>query len=106
MSPSYDPRKKVSTTAQAQGEESATTVTSQVWQKSGRCPKGTIPIRRPKEKILPQNENQIVHMRKKPIHHVAHNGTQNLHQANHSVCCLFILFELSSSSKIRVLNMQ
>lgn len=35
------------------GRDSRATMTSQLWHKNGSCPKGTVPIRRAKDKHLP-----------------------------------------------------
>ncbi|XP_035831044.1 uncharacterized protein LOC110876003 isoform X2 [Helianthus annuus] len=64
----------------------ATTTTSQIWQKSGSCPKGTIPIRRIQKNVI--NNNGHVYGRKQPSEPryqetTLENTTNSL--ANHSV---------------------
>lgn len=91
MTPTYDPREEImrkETKSWKEKEKSEITVTSQLWQREGiACPKGTIPIRRiPKMKDFPIHN----YGRKKPNYHIMQlNGTQNLMQANHSVCMCF-----------------
>lgn len=43
MSPSHDVEMQ---TADERSRGSSATVTAQIWQRSGSCPKGTIPVRR------------------------------------------------------------
>lgn len=80
-------------------EVSSMTVISQLWQKSGSCPKKTIPIRRIRRSDLLKAANSVENYgRKKPsfLHKVAQpNGSQksNLLQMNHSVLSLTLNFE-------------
>lgn len=58
MVPSYNSPKEDTTTEtksakmKQRDEESYVTTTSQIWQKSGSCPKGTIPVRRIQKREL------------------------------------------------------
>lgn len=48
MTPTYNP----TDTVKERNKESAMTVT-QIWKQSGSCPKGTIPVRRTRQKHTP-----------------------------------------------------
>ncbi|KAF5468083.1 hypothetical protein F2P56_012264 [Juglans regia] len=93
MTPSYDPS-ETKTKSKWDHEVSSVTVTSQLWQKSGSCPKGTIPIRRIRRSDQFKAGNSVENYgRKKPsfLHQVAQlNGSQNsnLLQMNHSKAIL------------------
>ncbi|KAF2304388.1 hypothetical protein GH714_030653 [Hevea brasiliensis] len=73
MAPSYDPKMdsatetttRTNTLNKRNNEDSSVTVTSQLWQKSGSCPKGTIPIRRVQEKELLKTDSTEEYGRKK-----------------------------------------
>ncbi|XVE97638.1 hypothetical protein REPUB_Repub03eG0036000 [Reevesia pubescens] len=54
MAPSYNPTIDAIPTS----EQSFRTVTSQLWHKNGSCPKGTIPVRRSKNKALVSNSGE------------------------------------------------
>ncbi|KAA8525187.1 hypothetical protein F0562_006949 [Nyssa sinensis] len=74
-------------------EDSSMTVTSQLWQRSGNCPKGTIPIRRIQVKDRLQANSTENYGRKKPrfFHQVApfnDHKNPNLQQDNHSLAIL------------------
>ncbi|XP_052170441.1 uncharacterized protein LOC127786813 [Diospyros lotus] len=65
--------------------ESAVTVTSQLWQRSGRCPKGTIPIRRTprKERMFQSNARMNPRFSKR-----YENSDMQLQLKNHSLAML------------------
>lgn len=94
MAPSYDPTMETSTEAASRtktmnkrnNEDSPVTITSQVWQKSGSCPKGTIPIRRFQEKELLKTSSIEDYGRKKPSFSTPNKETSNLRLSNRSVC--------------------
>ncbi|KAK3003260.1 hypothetical protein RJ639_019594 [Escallonia herrerae] len=91
MRPSFDPRSKItrSTTGRDTNkkEDSSQSVTSQLWHRSGSCPKGTIPIRRNQKKdALKVNQNHS-YGRKKPMH-IDLNNNPLFAQANHSLSIL------------------
>lgn len=69
-------------------EHTAMTTTSQLWHKSGSCPKGTIPIRRIQKHLLKDN-NIHTYGRKKPNHEPKNQEStlkDNINSlANHSV---------------------
>ncbi|KAG4931514.1 hypothetical protein JHK82_048622 [Glycine max] len=58
-------------------EGSSVTVTSQVWQKSGRCPEGTIPVRRIQERDMIKAHSIEDYGRKKPSFSHQHVGQLN-----------------------------
>lgn len=103
MTPSYDPttETRAETIAAKLGgrkRESSRTVTSQLWQKSGSCPKGTIPVLRIQKKDLLKSNSVGEYGRKKQPGFTNEltlgNDSENsyLQQANHSVCTLVIPF--------------
>ncbi|XVE53779.1 hypothetical protein DITRI_Ditri03aG0029700 [Diplodiscus trichospermus] len=73
-------------------EQSSKTVKSQLWHKSGSCPKGTIPVRRTQNKgILPNSKDG--YSNKKPSYNdiVKKSSKETpltLHQKNHSKAIL------------------
>ncbi|XVF89127.1 hypothetical protein PTKIN_Ptkin19aG0105500 [Pterospermum kingtungense] len=69
MKPSYSPNKEEIPTSE---QSNSRTLTTQLWQKSGKCPKGTIPVRRTQNKLK-------LNMKKAPL---------TLHQKNHSKAIL------------------
>ncbi|RDX76387.1 hypothetical protein CR513_43629, partial [Mucuna pruriens] len=77
------------------GKESTLTVTSQVWQKSGRCPEGTIPVRRIRKRELLKARSIEDYGRKRPSfsHHYVAQLNNNLESfvqlKNHSKAILF-----------------
>jgi len=87
------------------GEELSLNVTSQVWQKSGKCPKGTIPVRRIRKKELLKAHSIEDYGRKKPnfSHHQDGQVNKNLDSfvqlKNHSVS-LVILIALLTTIKV------
>ncbi|KAL3818978.1 hypothetical protein ACJIZ3_004883 [Penstemon smallii] len=69
------------------------TTTTQVWQRSGSCPKGTIPIRRTQKHNIPKGEKVDNYGRKKPMilnHDKKLNESKMLYlrQMNHSLAIL------------------
>ncbi|XP_027333752.1 uncharacterized protein LOC113848439 [Abrus precatorius] len=76
-------------------EESSLTVTSQVWQRSGSCPEGTIPVRRIQKRDLLKAHSIEDYGRKKPSfsHHYVGQLNENLESfvtlQNHSKAILF-----------------
>ncbi|KAG8635931.1 hypothetical protein MANES_16G077400v8 [Manihot esculenta] len=96
MAPSYDPTMETSTEAASRtktmnkrnNEDSPVTITSQVWQKSGSCPKGTIPIRRFQEKELLKTSSIEDYGRKKPSFSTPNKETSNLRLSNRSMSIL------------------
>ncbi|XVE53923.1 hypothetical protein DITRI_Ditri03aG0040900 [Diplodiscus trichospermus] len=64
MKPSYNPTVEEIPTS----EQSSRTVTSQIWQKKGSCPKGTIPVRRTQNKGLLSNSEEG-YSKRKPSHY-------------------------------------
>ncbi|CAN4120242.1 unnamed protein product [Withania somnifera] len=87
MRPSYNPIME-STKSRNDEEESYKCVTTQTWQKSGSCPKGTIPIRRKQN-----NNNNKKDQIKKPSFFYRDRGFKinkdaNLSQKNHSLAIL------------------
>ncbi|WJZ84812.1 hypothetical protein VitviT2T_004393 [Vitis vinifera] len=99
MTPSYDPttETRAETIAAKLGgrkRESSRTVTSQLWQKSGSCPKGTIPVLRIQKKDLLKSNSVGEYGRKKQPGFTNEltlgNDSENsyLQQANHSKAVL------------------
>ncbi|KAK3003261.1 hypothetical protein RJ639_019595 [Escallonia herrerae] len=80
MKPSYVRRMEpITITASAKSfmkEDSPVILTSQLWHKSGSCPKGTIPIRRTRKKDVLESNNFRSYGRKEPIHHAKHDVDQ------------------------------
>lgn len=76
---------------QRDNEEPTLTVTSQVWQRSGKCPEGTIPVRRIQKRELLKAHSIDEYGRKKPS--FSHRQVGHLNQSidsfvqlqNHSV---------------------
>lgn len=69
---------------------SSVTVTSQLWQRSGNCPDGTIPIRRVQKENLLKSSSLKEYGRKKPrlsqrFNHLDKNIDLHLPQENRSV---------------------
>ncbi|XP_030955689.1 uncharacterized protein LOC115977805 [Quercus lobata] len=88
MTPSYDPT-ETKTRTKWDEKHSSMTMTSQLWQKSGSFPKGTIPVRRIRKNDLLKAYSVEHYGRKKPSfsHQVAQssdNQNSNFQQMNHS----------------------
>lgn len=68
--------------------ENAKTITSQLWHRSGSCPKGTIPVRRIQKHL--QNKKEVHdYGRKKPsepMNETIKTMEASNSLANHSVC--------------------
>lgn len=99
MTPNYDPtaETRAETAVAKVGDrerESSRIVTSQLWQKSGSCPGGTIPILRIENKSPLSNSSVREHGRKKKTRFsnqpTLGNNSENSYVllANHSVCML------------------
>ncbi|XP_058223054.1 protein neprosin-like [Rhododendron vialii] len=97
MTPSYHPTmERTSTTMKASTKGkggSSLNVTSQLWQRSGSCPEGTIPIRRIQKQDLLKANSLKEYGRKKPrfsqrFQHLGDNIDSFLQQENHSVAIL------------------
>ncbi|KAK6912786.1 Neprosin [Dillenia turbinata] len=90
MTPSYDTTPQgASSTKMGKDYDSDVTITTQLWQKSGSCPKGAIPVRGVPTKYLVSRS----YGRKGPAfsHRVTHSddaGSSNLKQPNHSLAIL------------------
>ncbi|KAJ7958326.1 Protein of Unknown Function (DUF239) [Quillaja saponaria] len=122
MTPTYDPtlERRAATKARSKTtsnkmkqmhEESSMIVTSQVWQKSGTCPEGTIPIRRIRKKDLLKAHSVEDYGRKKPsfsrrFDQLNQNPNLSVQQTNHSKAILFTVgFRyLGAKGDIRVWN--
>ncbi|KAL5071722.1 hypothetical protein RYX36_022609 [Vicia faba] len=107
MAPSYNSAKKdpierttrsktKSSMMKQKDEESYMTVTSQIWQKNGSCPKGTIPIRRIRKRELLKACSIDEYGRKKPsflnrqVNHRLNNNLDSfVQQQNHSKAIVF-----------------
>nr|XP_023886984.1 uncharacterized protein LOC111999102 isoform X2 [Quercus suber] len=92
MTPSYDPT-ETKTRTKSDEKHSSMTVTSQLWQKGGSCPKGTIPVRRIRKNDLLKAYSVEHYGRKKPSfsHQVAQSSysqNSNFQQMNHSKAVL------------------
>ncbi|XP_029128538.1 uncharacterized protein LOC109804971 [Cajanus cajan] len=93
-------------------EESSLIVTSQVWQKSGRCPEGTIPVRRIQKKEVLKAQSIEDYGRKKPSfsHQPVGQLNKNLDSfvqlKNHSKAILFTIGYryLGAKGDIKVCN--
>ncbi|KAK3024149.1 hypothetical protein RJ639_042833 [Escallonia herrerae] len=95
MKPSYVRRMEpITITASSKSfmkEDSPVILTSQLWHKSGSCPKGTIPIRRTRKKDVLESNKFRSYGRKEPMHHAKHFVDQKstrLAQGNHSLAVL------------------
>ncbi|XP_058223053.1 protein neprosin-like, partial [Rhododendron vialii] len=95
MTPSYNPQTERTTTAMETstkgGGGSSVTVTSQLWQRSGSCPEGTIPIRRIRKKELLKASSVKEYGRKKPsqkFNHLDEDIDSYLQLENHSLAIL------------------
>ncbi|KAL7164531.1 hypothetical protein ACSBR2_040436 [Camellia fascicularis] len=95
MTPSYDPTMERTiatkkTSIEKKQGDSAVTVTSQLWQRSGSCPEGTIPIRRTRKKDLIKAHSVEDYGRKKPrfSQHLDDTIDSYLQLANHSEAIL------------------
>lgn len=98
-----------------QNEKFSTSTVSQIWRKSGSCPKGTVPIRRIRKRDLLRAASLERFGRKHPT--VPHKLTKknnlyanranssdplkeitdvNFSEMNHSVCLHYLLFLLIS----------
>ncbi|KDP34131.1 hypothetical protein JCGZ_07702 [Jatropha curcas] len=89
MEPSYDPTMEPTTTArkstfEKKNKDSPLIVTSQLWQKNGSCPPGTIPVRRIQEKELLKADSIQDFGRKKP----SFQPTPDLRETNRSMSIL------------------
>ncbi|XP_057477853.1 uncharacterized protein LOC130765448 [Actinidia eriantha] len=90
MAPSSPPTMKATTTMKEGKGDSSVTITSQLWQKSGTCPEGTIPIRRIRKEDLLKANVANEYGRKMPrfsqrFKHLDNNINSYLQQENHSV---------------------
>ncbi|KAK7321611.1 hypothetical protein VNO77_32422 [Canavalia gladiata] len=93
-------------------EESSVTISSQIWQRSGRCPEGTIPIRRIQKRDLLKAHSIEHYGRKKPSFSHQHVGQLNenvesfVQQQNHSKAILFAVGYryLGAKGDIKVCN--
>ncbi|XP_061374740.1 protein neprosin-like [Gastrolobium bilobum] len=89
------PTKSKPKTMKQRAEGSSMIVTSQVWQKSGTCPEGTIPVRRIRKRDLLKAHSIEEYGRKKPSfsHRKVDQLNQNLESflqlQNHSKAILF-----------------
>ncbi|KAK7291020.1 hypothetical protein RIF29_05858 [Crotalaria pallida] len=85
---------KTNTMVKQKAEESSMTMISQLWQKSGRCPQGTIPVRRIRKKDMLKAHSIEEYGRKKPSFSHQHVGQLNenldsfVQQKNHSKAIL------------------
>lgn len=88
MTPKYDPTTEARTAElEDRKTESSRTVTSQLWQKSGSCPEGTIPVLRMQKKGLFKSNSTGEYGRKKQQpSSIPGSEYSYLLQANHSVC--------------------
>lgn len=95
MTPNLDSRMEATTTIEKKSrkrkKEAQIITTSQIWQRNGSCPKGTIPVRRIRKRDMLRADSIEVYGRKKPG--VWHRPTQldanknsYLQQINRSVC--------------------
>lgn len=94
MTPSYHPTKERTSTTMKESTKgkggSLLTVTSQLWQRSGSCPEGTIPIRRIQKQDGLKANSLKGYGRKKPrfsqrFQHLDDNRDLFVLQENHSV---------------------
>jgi len=85
------------------GEELSLTVTSQVWQKSGKCPEATIPVRRIRKRELLKAHSVEDYGRKKPSFSHHQNGQVNknldsfVQLKNHSVSFVTLIALLNTT---------
>lgn len=82
------------------GGGSSVTVTSQLWQRSGSCPEGTIPIRRIRKKELLKASSVKEYGRKKPsqkFNHLDEDIDSYLQLENHSVGGMMESTQLSTT---------
>ena len=117
LAPSYNSAKKdpiertrsktKNTMKKQKDEESNVTVTSQIWQKNGSCPKGTVPVRRVPKKELLKARSFDEYGRKKPnflkrqVNHRRNNNLDSfVQQQNHSVsfCNTLLVVEATNST--------
>ncbi|KAL3534162.1 hypothetical protein ACH5RR_002623 [Cinchona calisaya] len=96
MTPTFDPTtqtktEKETSDAPKKGKEDLYITATQIWQKSGSCPEGTVPIRRNSRK----SERKAIPVdnfaRRKPSafsHQSEENKNLNLLQTNHSLAVL------------------
>ncbi|KAK7310737.1 hypothetical protein RJT34_08433 [Clitoria ternatea] len=86
---------KIDKMMKRRGEESSLIMASQLWKRSGRCPKGTIPVRRIRKETMLKSHSIKDYGRKKPSfshHHVGHlnkNLESLVQQQNRSKAILF-----------------
>ncbi|KAL9400129.1 hypothetical protein Peur_009090 [Populus x canadensis] len=95
MAPSYDPNIEETTTKanRLQNQDSSMNLASRLWQKSGSCPKGTIPVRRLPQKLPLKTNSLEDYGRKKPcssppLTRINKDISSNLQQSNRSVAIL------------------
>ncbi|XP_057958584.1 protein neprosin-like [Malania oleifera] len=93
MSPSYDQTVETTTTMTLRKGESAMIVSSQLWQRNGSCPEGTVPIRRIQRSKLFKSNKTDNYVRKKGrfSYHFKHpniGDNSYLQQINHSLAVL------------------
>lgn len=94
MAPSYDPNIEEATAKakanRLQNQDSSMSLASRLWQKSGSCRKGTIPVRRLPQKVSLKTNSLEDYGRKKPssyppLTHINEDIGSNLQQSNRSV---------------------
>jgi hypothetical protein len=92
MAPSYDPNIEETTTKanRLQNQDSSMNLASRLWQKSGSCPKGPIPVRRLPQKVPLKTNSLEDYGRKKPcssppLTRINKDISSNLQQSNRSV---------------------
>ncbi|GFZ16688.1 similar to AslB [Actinidia rufa] len=93
IAPSSPPTMKATTTMKQGKGDSSVTITSQLWQKSGTCSEGTIPIRRIRKEDLFKANVANEYGRKmtrfsQRFKHLDNNINSYLQQENHSLATL------------------
>ncbi|XP_054795364.1 uncharacterized protein LOC129300791 [Prosopis cineraria] len=116
MTPTYNATKETSegtrstsktrTKMKRRTEESPITEISQIWQKSGTCPEGTVPVRRIRKRELLKAHSIEDYGRKKASFSQPQNLDSSVQQKNHSKAILFTLGHryLGGKGDIRVFN--
>ncbi|KAF1886832.1 hypothetical protein Lal_00046070 [Lupinus albus] len=122
MAPTYNSTKKDQTTSWTRtrsktktakvAEESSLGVISQIWQKSGKCPKGTVPVRRIRKKDMLKAHSIEEYGRKKPslshqqLGHLNQNLDSFVQRKNHSKSILITMGYryLGAKGDMRVCN--
>ncbi|XAR70815.1 hypothetical protein NMG60_11027819 [Bertholletia excelsa] len=111
MTPTYSPAMErtvtgIGTSTKGKGD-SWVTVTSQIWQRSGSCPKGTIPIKRTRKQNLHRSSSAKEYGRKQPrVSRQSSHLDEHLQQENHSLAILITegFSYLGAKGDIRVWN--